>query len=509
MADRVHKSMLNAKVNLIFYFLTIFLSFFSRKVFLDCLGTEFIGLTGTLGNILGYLNLAELGIGSCVSFFLYKPLEQKDRRQIIEIMSVFRYLYRVIGLLILFAGILVSISFPWIFKDVSFGLGLVYFSFYSFLGAALIEYFINYRQLLLAADQRNYIVSSYLQTAQLLKTVLQILLSYHYRNLYLWVGIEFIFGLLGCIILNRKISKEYPWMKTDQRNGRLLLKKYPGIIKNTKQIFIHQIKDFILGKSDELFVFAFVSLSMVSYYGNYTIIINRLSQLFGRALDGLGASVGNLVAENNKELIIDIFWQLMSMRYLITGFLCYSIYQFTEPFIILWLGERYLLHHHILILLVIYLYLSNIRNVIDMFNHSYGLYADVWAAWAELFINLSITIWGGIYYGIIGILMGKIVSVGIIVTLWKPYYLFSQGIKLPIKIYWLGTMKYHMIIAFSFFITILWSHLLPFTPAKDFLQFILFATANMIVFCTLITVGFYIFTPGTKHLYQRIKLHKR
>ena len=105
MDERVNKSILNAKVNLLFYFLTIFLSFFSRKIFLDCLGTEFIGLTGTLGNILGYLNLAELGIGSCVSFFLYKPLEQKNKEQIIEIMSVFRYLYRIIGLMQAFLSV--------------------------------------------------------------------------------------------------------------------------------------------------------------------------------------------------------------------------------------------------------------------------------------------------------------------------------------------------------------------------------------------------------------------
>ena len=59
-SERVHKSILNAEVNLIFYFLALFLSFFSRKIFLECLGAEFIGLTGTLGNILGYLNLAEL-----------------------------------------------------------------------------------------------------------------------------------------------------------------------------------------------------------------------------------------------------------------------------------------------------------------------------------------------------------------------------------------------------------------------------------------------------------------
>lgn len=69
MSGRVHKSILNAEVNLIFYFLSLFLAFFSRKIFLECLGDEFIGLTGTLNNILGYLNLAELGIGSCISFF--------------------------------------------------------------------------------------------------------------------------------------------------------------------------------------------------------------------------------------------------------------------------------------------------------------------------------------------------------------------------------------------------------------------------------------------------------
>ena len=509
MGERVHKSILNAKVNLLFYFLTIFLSFFSRKIFLECLGTEFIGLTGTLGNILGYLNLAELGIGSCVSFFLYKPLEQNNRQQIIEIMAVFRYLYRNIGLIILCSGIILSISFPWVFSNTEFGLSLVYFSYFSFLASALIEYFINYRQLLLAADQKNYIVSSYLQTAQLIKTLVQIYLSYTYKNLYLWVGIEFLFGLVGCFFLNWKISKEYPWMTTNQQNGKELLNKYPGILRNTKQIFIHKIKDFILSKSDELFVFAFVSLSMVSFYGNYTIITTRLSQLFGRALDGVGASVGNLVAENNKEHIIDIFWQLSAMRYLITGFLCFSIYLFTEPFIILWLGEKYVLSHNILILLVIYLYLSNIRNVVDMFNHSYGLYGDVWAAWTELAINLTITIIGGIYYGIIGILLGKIVSVGIIVTVWKPYYLFTKGIKQPVSIYWRGTLRYHIIIAISFGGTLIWSKLLPFSPHEDFSQFFLYAIANLLVFCTLLAGGFYFFTLGTRHLLQRINFFKR
>ena len=55
MGERVHKSVMNIKVGMLFYVLSLFLAFFSRKIFLDCLGAEFIGLTGMLMNIMSFL----------------------------------------------------------------------------------------------------------------------------------------------------------------------------------------------------------------------------------------------------------------------------------------------------------------------------------------------------------------------------------------------------------------------------------------------------------------------
>ena len=101
--SRVKKTLLNARVNLVFYFLTLALSFFSRKIFLDCLGADFVGLTGTLQNLLGFLNLAELGIGSAIGYVLYKPLFERNQEKINEIISVMGYLYRCIGIMILSA----------------------------------------------------------------------------------------------------------------------------------------------------------------------------------------------------------------------------------------------------------------------------------------------------------------------------------------------------------------------------------------------------------------------
>ena len=80
--SRIKKTLLNARVNFIYYFITLILSFFSRKVFLDCLGADFVGLTGTLQNLLGFLNLAELGVGSAIGYLLYKPLYDPQIRNL-------------------------------------------------------------------------------------------------------------------------------------------------------------------------------------------------------------------------------------------------------------------------------------------------------------------------------------------------------------------------------------------------------------------------------------------
>jgi len=505
--SRVHKSLLNAKVNLVFYFLSLFFAFFSRKIFLDCLGAEFIGLTGTLGNILGYLNLAELGVGAAISFHLFKPIQQHNRQQICEILSVFGYLYKRIGQAILFGGIIISLFFPLIFNKEEMGMGIIYFAFYSFLGSSLIGYFINYRQILLTADQKNYLVSIYFQSAGLVKTAMQILLAYYYKNLYVWVLIEFLFGIIGCVILNWKINKEYPWLKTSKANGKLLLKQYHDIMTNTKQVFIHKIKDFLLGRSDELFIYAFVSLKMVAYYGNYTMIIAKLSLFFSSLFDGINAGVGNLVAEGNKKNTIKVFWELMFIRHFLAGFMVYSLYTLIEPFISLWLGSEYIMNHNILILLMIYLYICCSRNAVDMFNHAHGLYADTWSAWVELFINITVTIICGLKYGITGILLGKILSIIPIVVFWKPYYLFKSGFKMSPWSYWTKAYLYYAIFVITYIICYFINKHIRFSPYDGYWQWIIYGLTTISIYIIINILLLYTFTQGARTCIQRLTRH--
>lgn len=448
--SRVKKSLLNARVNLIFYFLTLALSFFSRKIFLDCLGADFVGLTGTLQNLLGFLNLAELGISTAIGYVLYKPLFDHDEAKINEIISVFGYLYRWIGRIILGAGCILACFLPLIFPDTQFELGIIFFAYFAFLTSSLIGYFANYKQTLLGADQKNYVVTAYFQTATIVKTLIQMASAYYTGSYYLWVVIELAFGIIYSFILNWKINQVYPWLRSEVKQGKLLYKKYPDVMKYTRQLFVHKIAGIVQNQTIPFLTYAFVSLQMVAYYGNYTIITDKISLLISNLLDSTGAGVGNLIAEGKREKTIVVFWELISIRFFISGIFSFALFNLLPAFISLWIGKEYILPENILILLIISFFISITRGATDQFIFGYGLFYDTWAPITESIIYIVIAIIGGHFYGLGGIIMGGIISRTIIIGIWKPYFLFSKGFQMPIWKYWINWLKYLFLIIIPF-----------------------------------------------------------
>lgn len=445
MSERVHKSMMNIKVGMVFYVLSLFLAFFSRKVFLDCLGAEFIGLTGMLMNIMSFLSVAELGIGTSIVYFLYKPLQDDNHEKINEIISMLAFLYRCIGAIIGSIGFVVSLFFPWWFSNVSTGLPLVYFAFYSFLASSISGYIFNYKQLLVIADQKQYLVSAFFQTIAIVQSLIQILLAYYYRNLWLWVVVGFVFTIIGIIVFNIRIHQLYPWLHVNMNEGRLNLKRYPEILRKTRQIFVQKIKDLILYHSDDLFVGAFVSIIQVAYYGNYTMIINKLNYFVNILSLGIGDGIGNLLAEGDEKNIMKVFWELTATRFLILGFVIFPLLMFFQSFIECWLGKEYLLSNIIVYLLIFNFFLRLQNAAVYIYIGASGLFSDVWTAWAELIINLSVILLLAPTYGIIGILLGKIVSYFFISVFWKPYFLFSHGFHKSVWGYWRGMTPYYIL----------------------------------------------------------------
>jgi len=503
MSERVHRSVMNIKVGMLFYILSLFLAFFSRKIFLDCLGTEFIGLTGMLMNIMRFLSVAELGIGTSIIYFLYKPLQEDNHEKINEIMSMLAFLYRCIGAIIGVAGIIISLFFPWWLDNLTTGLPLVYFAFYSFLGSSVAGYVFNYKQLLVSANQKQYLVNSYFQTISIVQSITQILLAYYYRNLWLWVVVGLVFTIIGIIIFNYRIQHLYPWLKINLREGRENLKKYPEVLKKTRQIFVQKIKDLILYKSDEILVAWAVSVVKVAFYGNYTMIINKLNFLVNILSEGLSAGIGNLLAEGNEQNIMKVYWELTATRFFILGLVIFPLLLFLQPFIGCWLGQQYQLDDIIVYLLIFNLFIRYQSAAVYVYLGSAGLFSDVWAAWTELIVNLSVTLLLAPIYGIAGILFGKILSFGFISSFWKPYYLFSQAFHRSVWDYWRGMAPYYIIFVFFTLLTIWLKQAVIDLHSDSFLSLFIYGSIVSIPLLITFFILLFQFTSGMKFFVAR------
>lgn len=448
--SRTAKSIKNAKVALIFYFINLVLQFFSRKVFLDYLGAEVLGLNTTAQNLIGFLNLAELGIGGAIAFTLYKPIYEKNTRTINEIVSVQGWLYRRVAYIVIAGACILMCFFPLIFEKAKVPLWYAYGSFIVLLVSALLSYFVNYRQIVLTADQKEYKLTLNIQGFKVIKVLLQIFAVCYLSNGYVyWMILELMMSIITAVILDKLLKREYPWLKSTPALGGPLKNKYPEIIVKTKQIFFHQIGYFVLLQTSPLIIYAYASLTLVAIYGNYMLIITGVTLLINALFNSVGAGVGNLVAEGDKQRIKSVFWELTSLRMWFASIICFILYKLGNSFVILWIGEEFLLEHSAFLILIAITFISLSRTN-EIFLSAYGLFQDVWAPVAEAVLNLGLSILLGYYYGLAGILSGVVISLLVIICIWKPFFLYKYGFKDNIKEYILRYLKLLLLIMISF-----------------------------------------------------------
>lgn len=504
--SRTKKTFLNARINLICYFAALITAFFTRKILLEQLGAEFIGLTGTIGSLLGFLNLAELGIGTAISYVLYKPIADSNRFKINEIVSVLGYLYRWIGLAILGMGIIFSLFLPLIFPSTSFSWFVIYFGFYAYLTAALIGYFANYKATLLSADQRNYVVTGYFQFTTTSKVIIQMVLALYFHSFILYFAIELISGIINSIILNWKIKQTYPWLKSEIKLGHKLLKKYPEINKYIKQIFAHKIGGTIQWQLTPFLIYSFASLPMVALYTNYTLLTQKIEGLISATLNSTEAAIGNMVAEGNRENIMKVFKELLALRVLVASFTTICIFKLTSPFIHLWLGAEYILPQNTVAIIALYSGICIGRGVTDEFLHAYGLYADTWSPYVESVIMVLVAVTCGYAWGLTGVLCGPVASMGIIIYTWKPYYLFHSGLQVNVFKYWSLFAKHIAVSIISFVIAnhIYGNYISNLFIETNWPNIIISSAIFAVLAIVLLCISYYITSDGFRDIVHRI-----
>lgn len=435
------KNLITAVVGQVIGFI---ISFVARIFFIRVLGKEYLGLNGLFTNILSILSLAELGVGEAIIFSLYKPLAENDTEKCTMLMQLYKKVYTIIGLVILFAGISLTPFLPLIINnmpDIPY-INLIYI---LFVVNTAVSYFFSYKRNLIIADQKRYIATFVRYAAHLIFTILEIIYLVVFED---YIG-YLIIMILATIADNFTVSiianKMYPYLKN---NKKLPLDKESkdSIIKNTKALMMHKVGGVVVNSTDNILLSSIVSLNAVALYSNYFFITNALNSISQHVFNSVVAGVGNMFVVDSKEKKYRIFKDVLFLDFWMFSFISVCLLCLFNPFIEIFFGSEYLFSFDIVCIIVINFYVYGMRKSSVTFREASGLfYKDRWKSVFEAIINLVSSIILAHYFGTFGVFLGTLVS-SVCVGIWvEPLVLYKYGFEVKLKEYFKVYLKYLLI----------------------------------------------------------------
>ncbi|ECI3443349.1 hypothetical protein DMM05_10145, partial [Salmonella enterica subsp. houtenae] len=102
----------SVKYGMAFSIIIMILTFFVRKFFIESFGSELTGFYLLMNQLIGYLNLAELGLTTASIYLFFKPINSGSKNEIILFFYVIKKIYDLIAFSILVLGIFIAVLLP-------------------------------------------------------------------------------------------------------------------------------------------------------------------------------------------------------------------------------------------------------------------------------------------------------------------------------------------------------------------------------------------------------------
>lgn len=426
----------NSSRNLVFGVLLkiyqLFIPFIIRTVIIRVLGMEYAGLNSLFASVLQVLNIAELGVGSVLVYSMYKPIEEHDTEKICAFMRLYKIYYRVIGLVILGIGLILTPFIPNLIKgavppDID-----IYVLYFMNLGATVLSYWLfAYKNSLFMAHQRNDVVSKVTIITNTIMYVMQISLLITLKNYYVYIIVILIIQVLNNLLVAARAAKYFPDYKAEGKLPSEEVKKINGSIKD---IFYSQLGLIVTTSVDSIVISAFLGLLPLAIYQNYYYLLNAIMGFFLIFFQSCRASVGtNLIAKTEEENFKDYkyitFIVIGALSFCISCLLC--MYQ---PFIEMWVGRENMLDYFCVVLFGMYLLVYEIGMVIGVYKESSGKWhADRFRPLITALVNLITNIILVNIIGIYGILLSTIISFLLVYIPWLYHRVFIDVFNIKHK----------------------------------------------------------------------------
>lgn len=419
----------NILFELINRFFALLFPFFVRSVVIYRFGALYLGMNCLLSSIFQMLNLAELGFGAAVVYSLYKPVAEGDTDTVCAYLGTYRKIYRVIGLVILAAGLALMPFFPYVLRGQTVPGDMDIFIWYLiFLADAVISYLLfGYKTAIPSALQRNDLLSRVDTVVLIGRTLAQLAFLLLTDNFYFYLLTSLVFTVLRNFLISHLVERYYPqyvcqghidevqFGELKRLVGGLSLSKFRGASR-------HMI--------DSLCITVFVSLTATAVYSNYFLIHTAVTSLFGIICFSMVASVGNSIVTESVEKNYRDMRRFNFMYMLLAGWAVICMLCLYQPFVQLWMGPNLMLGMPEVVALCLYFYVLKMGDMRWIYFEGAGLWWKArYIVIAEIICNIVLNIVLAKYWGVLGIIVATLISLFFINFIGEAWILFKEYFK--------------------------------------------------------------------------------
>lgn len=464
-------------------FLIAILGLFKTKILLQYLGEDSVAIYQLFAQIYTYLSLVDGGMTSAMIYYLYKPIRNKNFKEISEKVNGITSYFRNIGYLIIGIGVILSINIMFFVKETSLTPMYIRIAFIIFIIASACSYFASGHAVLYEAEQKLYKSSNLNHGLNLTKGIVEIILVI--------LGFDLLTLMFSFLALS--IIKNIILILISKKDHKYLVKteiKDKTFKKEANSLFIQKISVVIFENIDVILLSKYTNAISVVIYTTYYQITHMITLMIKRINSAIIPSIGDLLLDAKEEHVRNIFDEINSLLFYISLIICIPLFFALNPFIELWYGAKYVSSTIISLLFVIVLFITIIVISLDAFIRASGNFKSIkyWSLYQSI-TNFILSLILVQKYGILGVLSATVFSFITGNFISYPRIVSKKVLKRKTKIYYKKCLIYSIILIPSIIVCHYISLKLNFTTLLSwFLSCIVIFIINFVI----VTIYFYL-----------------
>lgn len=421
----------NSLISIFYQFVVIISGFILPKLILNSFGSATNGLISSITQFISFISLMDMGIGVVVLASLYKPLSCNDSIKISQICKSAKSFFQKVVLVFVVYLIFLIIFLPNQFQE----------SFDFYFTASLIVimsissiaqyYFGMVNQLLLTADQKNYIPTLLNLIAVVLNTIFNIILiSFFHVGIHIVKLTTSLIFLIRPIYMYFYVKKKYKINYSIKYSQEPIKQKYNGLAQHIAYV--------IVNNTDIVLLSFFSTLENVSIYAVYSLVTNGLKGIISSVSSGLNSYLGNLLNTLSRKKVLRSFNFIEWFMHLIIIWIFGSTLILIIPFVQVYTFGIEDTNYNQSIFAFIFLIatmLYCLRIPSNTLVQAAGHFRETQrSSIIEAIINLGISLLLVKNFNLTGVAIGTLFALGYR-TLYLSCYLTKNIIKRPIRLF--------------------------------------------------------------------------